>query len=145
MSQRLRTIVAFIAATVLMAVAGTVSQTQFVLSALVAVGAPVTLSDRLAMTAADLVGFAPLYGALIAVGFAVAFAVAGFARRWLLVPRGLVFAVAGAACIALMLVLMREAFFGVALIAGARTMAGELVQIACGGLAGAVFAVASTR
>lgn len=143
-----RLLAAFIAATVLMAVAGTIAQTQFVIAALIGVGAPVALSDRLAMTAADLAGFAPLYGALIAVGFAVAFAAAGILLRRLRrlrLPRMSVFALAGAACIGLMLVLMREVFFGIPLIAGARTTAGVLVQVGCGAAAGTIFAILTKR
>lgn len=136
----LRIPLAFVVAALVMAVAGTVAQTQFVLAALGGIGAPVSFSDRLAMTGADIVGFAPLYAALIAVGFLVAFGVAGLLLRWLALPRMLVFAAAGAACIALMLVLMREVFFGIPLIAGTRTVTGFAVQIACGALAGAVFA-----
>lgn len=145
MSGRPRLFLAFLAAVLLMAVLGTIVQTQFVLAALAAVGAPLTLSDRLAMTGADLVGFAPVYALVIAVGLLVAFAVAGFLSRRLKVPHVLVFVLAGAAAIALMLVLMRLVFFGIPLIAGTRTMAGTLAQIACGALAGLVFALAAPR
>lgn len=136
----MRIFVAFLAATLLTAVAGTVAQTQFVLATLMAVGAPVGLADRLSMTGADLLGFAPLYAGLIAAGFLVAFTVAGLLRRRVAVPRGPLFAVAGAVCIGVILYLMREVFFGIPLIAGTRTTAGVLAQIACGALGGAVFA-----
>lgn len=138
---RLRIPFAFAAAVVLMAIAGTVAQTQFVLSALKDIGAPITFSDRVAMTAADIAGFAPLYAALIAVGFLIAFSAAGLVLRRIRLPRAPVFAVAGAVCIAVMLVLMREVFFGIPLIAGARSTAGFLAQTACGALAGTAFAL----
>lgn len=136
---RLRILRAFAVAVVLMAGLGTVAQTQFVLAALGAVGAPLSLADRLAMTADDLLGFAPLYAGLVAIGFLIAFSAAGLVRRWLPLPRLPVFALAGAVCIAVMLVLMREVFFGIPLIAGTRSPAGVAAQIACGAVAGAVF------
>jgi hypothetical protein len=135
-----RIVAAFAASVVAMAVAGTLAQTHFVLAALERAGAPIMLSDRLAMSAADLVGFAPLYAAIVAAGFAVAFLVGGLVRKWLLLPRILVFAVAGAGCIALMLYLMQAVFFGIPLIAGTRTVAGALSQIGLGAVAGAIFA-----
>lgn len=143
MRQRTRILAAFILVTILMAIIGTVAQTQFVLAALADVGAKASLGDRLSMTGADLIGFAPLYGAIIAMGFAIAFAAAAFVARLGRLPRLAVFAVAGGVCIWLMLALMRQAFFGVPLIAGTRTVSGEMVQIATGVLAGAVFALLS--
>ena len=145
MHEGMRVFIAFLAATVLMAVAGTIAQTQFVLGALEAAGATVSFADRLAMTAADLIGFAPLYAVIVALGFLLAFALAALLLRRASLPRIPVFALAGAACIALMLVLMREVFFGIPLIAGARTAAGVLAQIACGATAGLVFAILSRR
>jgi hypothetical protein len=135
-----KVLAAFVASVVAMAVAGTVAQTQFVLSALRAAGATVSSSDLIAMSGADLVGFAPVYAAIIALGFAIAFLLAGFARRWVSLPRTLVFAAAGAGCIALMLYMMQLVFFGIPLIAGTRTAAGTFVQIGLGALAGALFA-----
>jgi hypothetical protein len=136
----LRLPIAFVLSVALMAALGVIVQTQFVISALTATGAPVALNDRLAMTGADLIGLGPLYGALIAIGFLIAFLAAALVMRVVALPRALVFAAAGAVCIAVMLVLMREVFFGVPVIAGARTLAGQAGQAACGALAGAVFA-----
>lgn len=140
MAGKTKYLAAFATSVIAMAAAGTVAQTQFVLSALQAVGAPVSSVDRIAMSGADLVGFAPVYGAIIALGFAIAFLIAGLARRWFPLPRTLVFAAAGACCVALILYLMQLAFFGIPLIAGTRTAAGTFVQIGLGALAGALFA-----
>lgn len=142
---RLRIPFAFAVAVLVMAVAGTVAQTQFVLSALREIGAPVSVSDRLAMTLADIAGFAPLYAAVIAVGFLVAFGAGALLLRRIRLPRMAVFAVAGAACVTLMLLLMREVFFGIQFIAGARSAAGFAVQVVCGALAGAAFAALLPR
>lgn len=143
--KRLRAALALLAAALVMAIAGTAVQTQFVIASLQAVGAPVALRDRLAMTMADLAGFAPLYGALSAIGLAVAFAAAGLVRRFLKLPRGAVFAAAGAVAVAVMLAAMREVFFGMQLVAGARSGAGLAAQILCGALAGAAFAALTRR
>jgi hypothetical protein len=137
----LRLPIAFVLSVALMAALGVIVQTQFVLSALKTTGAPVEAGDRIAMTGADLIGLGPLYAALIAIGFLIAFLAAGLVLRVIALPRVLVFAAAGAVCIAVMLVLMREVFFGVPVIAGARTLAGQAGQAACGALAGAAFAL----
>lgn len=141
----MRLVSAFLAAVLLTGILASIVQTQFVLAALIAVGAPVGLADRLAMTGADLLGFAPLYTGLIALGFLAAFGAGALVRRWTGLPPVLVYGAAGAACLALMLALMREAFFGVPLVAGARTPAGVLAQLACGALGGAVFGWARGR
>lgn len=135
-----RLIIAFVAAVIVMAVAGTIAQTQFVIAALIAIGAPVTIADRIMMTGADLVGFAPLYGVIIAAGFLIAFPAAAFVQNRLGLSRLLVFSLAGAAANAAILLLTREVFFGVPFIAGARSTSGLLVQIGCGTLAGTVYA-----
>jgi len=143
MRPRTRFLAAFVVATLLMTIAGTIAQTQFVLAALAEVGAAANFADRLSMTGADLIGFAPLYGAIIAAGFLIAFGLAALATRFAKLPRLPVFAIAGGFCIWLILTLMREVFFGIPLIAGARTTSGELVQIACGVFAGIVFGLLS--
>ncbi len=137
----LRLPIAFLLSVALMAALGVAVQTQFVISALKTAGAPTGMGDRIAMTGADLIGLGPLYGALIAIGFLIAFLAAALLLRVVALPRAVVFAVAGAVCIAVMLVLMREVFFGVPVIAGARTLAGQAAQAACGASAGAVFAM----
>lgn len=136
----MRLLAAFCGAVLLMAGLGTAVQTQFVLAALEAVGARIAFADRLSMTLDDLAGFAPIYAAVAALGFLVAFLVAGAVARRLKPLRGLIYAVAGAAAIAAALFLMREVFFGVPPIAGARSLAGQVAQILCGALAGALFA-----
>lgn len=122
-----------------MAVTGTIAQTQFVISALNDVGAQIGTGDRVSMTLDDLAGFGPTFAAFIAIGFAIAFPAAWAVRRVVKLPPGLVYAVAGAACMGLMLVLMEQVFFGVPVIAGARTAAGVAAQMALGALWGWIF------
>ena len=137
---RFRVFGAFLAAVVAMAVLGSIASTQFVLAGLSSIGADISLSDRLTMTAFDIAGFGPVYGAIIALGFVVAFPAATLVSRLLPLPRALVFAVAGAACLGLTLFLMERVFFGMSIIAGVRSTAGIVAQVLAGALCGWLFA-----
>ena len=142
---RFRVFGAFLIAVVTMALLGSIASTQFVLAGLSAVGADIGLADRIGMTAFDIAGFGPAYGAIVALGFVIAFPAATLANRLLPLPRALVFAVAGAACLGLTLFLMEQVFFGMPVIAGARSVAGVAVQIVAGALCGWLFAAMTRR
>lgn len=102
----LRTGLAYLAAVLATAALGSVIQTQFNMVALQALGAPVATSERLWATGLDLLRFAPLYAALVAVALLLGFAVAGLlARRWPQRRRGL-FMLAGGSAVLTTLVLM---------------------------------------
>lgn len=136
----LRRLYAFVLAVVVMAALGSVASTQFVLAGLSSVGAEISIRDRLWMTGFDLLSFAPPYAAVIAAGFLIAFTAAGLIANRLPIPRGAVFALAGAVCIAAMLVLIKQVFFGMSLIAGTRGTDGITVQVLSGAVAGWLFA-----
>jgi len=137
-----RPIAAWAAAVVIMAAGGVIVQTLFNLAALSGVGAQIGAGDALFMITSDLGGLAPLYGFFIAIAFLIAFPAAAFAGRLApAAPRIAVFTAAGFASIAIMLALMEQAFFGVQVIAGARSIAGFWAQTLVGGLAGAAFAM----
>lgn len=136
----LRVVGVYALAVAAMAVLGAAVQSAFVLASLSDVGAEIGAGAALAMMGADIVGLGPLYGVFIAIGFLIAFLVAALAGRWLPAPRTLVFIAAGAVCMAVMLTAMREVFFDVQLIAGARSLPGFLAQAAVGGACGALFA-----
>ena len=142
---RFRVFGAFLTAVAAMALLGSIASTQFVLAGLSAVGADIGLSDRVSMTAFDIAGFAPAYGAIVALGFVIAFPAATLASRLVALPRALVFAVAGAACLGLTLFLMEQVFFGLPVIAGARSIAGVAVQVVAGALCGWLFAAMTRR
>tara|TARA_E500000318_G_scaffold7581_1_gene7028 strand:- start:2 stop:460 length:459 start_codon:yes stop_codon:yes gene_type:complete len=135
----LRVFGAYLAAVLVLIVLAVITQSLFVLSALTAVGAEIGAGDALAMLGDDLIGLGPLYGIFIALGLAVALLAAALVSRLLPVPRGWVFSAAGVVCMLVMLTLMKEVFFGVQIIAGARSMTGLLVQAVAGGIAGVVF------
>nr|WP_296748906.1 hypothetical protein [Thioalkalivibrio sp.] len=79
----MRNVVAWIAAVVVAAMAGSIVQTQFNLAMIRDLGAPAPWNLRLETTLHDLIHFAPTYGLLVAAAFLIALAVSGLlARRW---------------------------------------------------------------
>ena len=61
---------------------GSVVQTQWNLQALIGLGVEIPLTERLLMTGQDLIGFAPVYGGILAAGWLPALAVAALLARW---------------------------------------------------------------
>lgn len=129
----------YVAAVAGLTVLATILQSVFVLQALSGVGAQISFSAGLGMIAKDLIGLGPLYGAFIAIALLAAFAAAAVLSRFTPLPRVLTFAGAGLAAMAVMLLAMEQVFFGVQLIAGARTLAGFSAQLAAGLAAGVIF------
>ena len=136
---------AFLAAVLTMAVLGAIAQTLFVLAGLARAGADIAAGDALTMIGADLTGFGPLYAALIAVAFLIAFIAAGLLARLTPALRLLIFTLAGGTAVAVMLVLMEQVFFGVPVIAGARSAAGFALQTGLGAVSGALFAALAAK
>lgn len=86
---------------VLAAAWGSVVQTQWNLRALVDVGVDIPAGDWLRVTAQDLMGFAPVYGFILAVGWLFALPVAsGLARWWPAGRTALLAAAAGVGMVA---------------------------------------------
>ena len=127
-------------AALLMGLVGTLSQTQFVIASLFAIGADIDLATRAEMTFADLIGLGPAYFGIALIAFLAAF----FCARWvtlrLPVPARLIYALAGATGIAVALILLESVFFGTQIIAGARETIGKVAQIGIGGACGYLFA-----
>jgi hypothetical protein len=74
---------AVLLAWVLAAAWGSVVQTQWNVQALVGVGVDISAAERARMTWQDLIGFAPVYGGILAVGWLLALPVASWlARGW---------------------------------------------------------------
>ena len=130
----------FLAATLVLTALATVFQSAFVLLMLADVGAQFSADQAASMMVADLAGLGPLYGVIIAIGLVVAFLAAALVHRITPLPRALVFAGAGAVAIGIMLFAMEQVFFGVQLIAGARTGLGFIAQMVAGLIAGFAFA-----
>ena len=139
-----RTILAYLAAVVVTTVIAAAASTQFVLAELAALGVAVPLDVRLTTTAHDIVGMFPLYGGILAVGFAIALPVARLlARRW---PGGRAWlhALAGASAVLAAIYAMKLSF-GITTIAGARSVSGLIAQALAGAAGGALFARLTRR
>lgn len=140
----LRRIIVFLIAIVAATVLAAAASSQFVLSELSALGVNVPLSDRLAVTMHDVIGMFPLFGSIVAVGFLLAFLVAGGIARWLPSGRTALFVLAGASAIVVALLIMR-ASLGLMPVAGARSTFGLIVQGLAGATGGWCFAAMTRR
>ncbi|MCF6220392.1 MAG: hypothetical protein L3J65_04705 [Robiginitomaculum sp.] len=134
------TFLVFILSVLIATLLATLFSTQFVIAGLEGVGAKVGLGDRLDMTLYDLGHLGLLYGIFIFIGLLIAFTAAGLVHHFAKTKRPLIYVVAGMACFVVMLYLMQAVFFGVPIIAGARSGLGLTFQALAGGLAGYVFA-----
>ena len=142
--RRLRIVLAFGGSVRVALVIAAAAHTQFVLAGLTGLGVEVPVGVRIATTARDIVGLAPSYGAIIAIGFLIAFAIAAVVRRYTTVLSPLAFPIAGAVAIAAALVLMNLAFPGTPL-AGARSTVGIAAQVIAGAMGGWAFAQLARR
>jgi hypothetical protein len=97
------------------------------------------------MTVYDLAYLGSLYIFFVALGTLVAYLAGLLVYRIAGFGRPIVFAVAGAVAILVMLMLMKQAFFGIHLIAGARDGVGIGMQMGAGAIGGLVFAVLTAR
>ena len=132
-------VLAWLAAAVIVAAVGTFLQTQNVVARLNGVGADIALSERLSMTGYDLTHLGTLYLPFIAAGALVAYLAGLLVYRLAGFGRPVVFAVAGAVAMLVMLLLMKQAFFGIHIIAGARSGFGIALQMLGGAVGGLVF------
>ena len=137
-----RYIVAFIIAALVAFVAASLIHTQVILAGLSELGADVPLSLRMSTSLADLLGLAPAFGAVVAIALLLGLLIAGFARRFIPLPRLAAFAIAGAAAMAATLWLMHLSY-AITPIASARTTGGLLLLCLAGALGGMVFAIVS--
>lgn len=124
-------VLAAMAVTVLVAVAG--SQVN-----LDALGVAVTPADRAAAAARDIVGAAPLLAMFIAPAFLVTALIAGAAVRYPFFGRLVLFALAGAGAVLLVLQGLCVAF-PMPVLAAARTVEGAQLLTAAGALGGLVY------
>lgn len=120
---------------------GSLVQTQFNLSALSALGASFSLVDRLVVMGQDLVGFAPVYGVLLAAALVPGFLVTAGLLRLLGWPyRDFWYALGGALALWATLALVDVLAPMPTLIAATRTLPGLLAMLGTAAVAGWVFA-----
>ncbi len=126
------------AAVVATTVLGSFIQTQANLAAIARIYQPVSFGDRIGTTVFDLASFGPTWGLIVALGFLVAFLVAGgLARRW---PRHRVwlFPLAGFTAVVTALLII-DAMLPITLIAAARSVMGQLLLSLAGAVGGWVY------
>lgn len=143
----LRILVGYVAAVLAATAAASAFQTQMVIGRLDAAGAATPLSTRIAMTGTDMVGLAPQFGVVVAIGFLIAFPIAALLKRALRPLAGIAYPLAGAAALAAALVLM-PIFLnldGMTPLAGTRGTLGFALQGLAGALGGLVFAAIAVR
>ena len=131
----IRWLLSWAAAVLVTAIGGSLVQSQYNLARLSSIHEPVSLGERLSVTGQDLIGFAPNYAVLVAMGLLLAFLVAGLLGRWLPEQRHWLYPLAGFAAIATMLGLM-SAMLPVTAISAARSPAGFLMMCLPGALGG---------
>ena len=142
---RAKPVLAWILGVMATVVLGVGFQTQNVISKLNAVGAEVSLGDRLSMTAYDIFHLGSLYGIFISVALAIAFLIGERVIHFAKANRTLVYAAAGAVAIWVLLFTMKTQFFDTHIIAGARDAIGISLQMLAGAVGGFVFSKVSLQ
>lgn len=139
MSRAIRLLLAYLAAIAAAAVAGSVLQTQINLAALRTLGAEIDPATRLLTTGQDLLGFAPLWAAILALGFLIAFVCARILAVFLPARRSGLYVLAGTVSVFVTLWLMRL-LLPITVIAATREPTGVVLIGLTGVLGGWVFA-----
>ena len=114
-------------------------QSQNIIARLNGLGGNIGFSERLSVTFFDLTHLGSLYGIFISIALAIAFLCGALVYKIAKFGRPVIYICAGAIAMIVMLLMMKEVFFGVAIIAGARDMTGLAFQMVAGGLGGFVF------
>lgn len=135
----IRRIAAFVLAVVVASVLASALSTQFVLQGLIDLGIEISARDRLYATGHDILGMAPIFGGIVAIGFLIALPTAALVIRFLPGVRTLGYVLAGGLALAVAL-LSLEGLLGMMPVAGARTFGGLLAQGIAGAVGGYVFA-----
>ncbi|MEM7360197.1 MAG: hypothetical protein AAF431_13935 [Pseudomonadota bacterium] len=138
MQKLVKIVGAFIAAVVTASILASIFSTQFVIAALQNIGVAIPLGTRLSMTVDDLNILQTLL-AVVGACFLVGFIIAGLAQRKLGGNRKIWYLVAGGSALLATLILMNT-ILQLMPIAGARTIAGLLMQGVAGAVGGWVFA-----
>jgi len=144
-----RATVSYLAAVIVAYVAASIFQSLCVLIVLEQAGAEIPAGDWLRTLGHDLYGFtflgyAPLGPAILA-GFIIAMPTAAMLHRFLGLPRGFLYPLAGATAIATILYIVKLNFYGVTIFPGTRGWSGYGLQLLAGAFGGAVFASLSKQ
>jgi hypothetical protein len=115
-------------------------QTQNVISRLGDIGADIGFLERLSMTFYDILHLGSVYGIFIALAFLIAFLAAALLHHFTQFGRSIIFGVAGGMAILVMLFSIKQVFFDIHIIAGARDSVGISLQVIAGIFGGLFFA-----
>lgn len=145
MKRVLKIMAAWLLAVLTTVIISVVFQTQNVLARLNDIGADISVSDRFSMTGYDIIHFGSVYGAFIAIAFIIAFLAGGLVFRFAKFGRSLIYSVAGGVAMLVMLMAMKQVFFGIHLVHGASDTLGISMQILAGAIGGFIFARVSRK
>ena len=81
----------------------------------------------------------PFLPVIIAIGFVVSFGVTWIILRWIKIQKKYAYGIAAATTLVFIVYLMPLLFFGVDMLAGARTLTGKIILVICGYLGGHFF------
>ena len=81
----------------------------------------------------------PLLPVLISIGLVISFGVTWIVLRWIKTEKKNSYGISGAVSLAFIFYLMPLLFFGVDMLAGARTLTGKIILVICGYLGGHFF------
>lgn len=143
-----RLVVAFVSSVLVAYTLASVCQSLFVLAGLEKAGADLSAGLWVHTIWHDFTQLAfggkyVSYGVTIVEGFAIALPVAALIHAWFGVSRMLLYPMAGAAAIAVILYALQVRFFGLVLVTGVRGSAGVACQLLAGAVGGAAFATLS--
>jgi len=136
----IKRLIAWPVATLVCASLAAFVSSQRVLNALPDPQGQIGLAERFSMGLYDIQHFGTVYGLFILCAFLIAFLAGGIVYRFAKFGRPIVYMVAGAIAMFVMLTAMKQVFFGVDLIAGARDGVGLGLQMLSGAVGGYVFA-----
>ncbi len=136
---------AWILAVLTTVILGVSLQTQNVIARLSNIGADVGIAERLSMTLYDLRYLGTLYALFVGVALLIAFSVGAFVFRLAKFGRPIIYITAGAVAVLIMLFSMKQAFFDIHMIAGARDGSGIGLQMLAGAIGGYVFSRVSPK
>jgi hypothetical protein len=139
-----RAIISYLAAVIVAYVAASIFQSLCVLVTMEQAGAEIPAGDWLRTLWHDLygftfIGYAPLGPAILG-GFIIAMPTAAMIHKFLGLPRGILYPLAGATAMATILYIVKLNFYGVTIFPGTRGLSGFGLQLLAGAFGGAVFA-----
>ena len=141
--------ISYLAAVVVTYVAASIFQSLCVLVTLEQAGAEIAMGKWLHTLWHDLYGFTfsgyVSLGPAVMVGFIIAMPTAALMHKFLSLPRGILYPLAGAAAMATILYIIKLNFHGVTLLPGTRGWSGFGLWLLAGAFGGAVFARLSKR